>query len=69
MGGDLLPAPSHLPKADSGSCGFRSHSQRRDRESFALSSLDPEPSYVACTLGEHSESVKVKFVVIRELAA
>ncbi len=36
----LLPVPSH-PDTDSGSHGFRPHSQRRDREGVAPSSLDP----------------------------
>ena len=36
----LLPVPSH-PVTDSGSHGFRPHSQRRDREGVAPSSLYP----------------------------
>ena len=36
----LLPVPSH-PVTDSGSHGFRPHSQRRDREGVAPSSLCP----------------------------
>ena len=36
----LLPVPSH-PVMDSGSHGFRPHSQRRDREGVAPSSLCP----------------------------
>ncbi len=38
----LLPAPSHPPPVSSGFCGFRPHSQRRDREGITPSSLHPE---------------------------
>lgn len=48
----LLPVPSH-PVTDSGSHGFRPHSQRRDREGVAPSSLYPR-----VTMWRHSRRLR-----------
>jgi hypothetical protein len=47
----LLPVPSHPDSRDSGLIGFRPHSQRRDREGLAPSSLT-RASQCEGTLGE-----------------
>ena len=57
----VRPTPRAFPftEVDSGACGFRPHLQRRDREGFAPSSLDPRRMNGG-TLGEQAQSCQVE---------
>ena len=51
--------PTHRT-VNSGACGFRPHLQRRDREGFSPSSLDPRGLEKRQTLGAHGRSCQVQ---------